>query len=156
MSRIINIDALRGVSVLMIVMLHISALSDIPKSNISSILIQFMSYGVPFFFVISGFVISLTSQNLFNGQTLNNFFIKRALKIIPLYFLFLFFWLFIFYIFNEINIQCVFRLLGFQRIITQLIKLILKKYSNPFKVARVPNNNNKINKNDFKKIFKPL
>lgn len=105
MSRIINIDALRGVSVLMIVMLHISALSDIPKSNISSILIQFMSYGVPFFFVISGFVISLTSQNLFNGQTLNNFFIKRALKIIPLYLLFLFFWLFIFYIFNEINIQ---------------------------------------------------
>tara|TARA_B100000575_G_scaffold294067_1_gene307831 strand:+ start:6238 stop:7305 length:1068 start_codon:yes stop_codon:yes gene_type:complete len=101
MERIKNIDALRGISVSMIVMLHILALSNLPNSKLLNISIQTLSYGVPFFFVISGYVISLTSKDLFNGQTLQNYIVKRASKIIPLYFLFLTIWLTVFYISNQ-------------------------------------------------------
>jgi peptidoglycan/LPS O-acetylase OafA/YrhL len=81
------LDGLRGVAILMVVLLH----------NFG-----FMSYfffgwlGVDLFFVLSGFLITDILLRTFHTKNfLRNFYIRRALRIFPIYYLSLFLCLFI-------------------------------------------------------------
>lgn len=53
------VDSLRGISILMIMLLHALVLTDVSYGKYMQFLIDRLSLGVPFFFIISGYVISL-------------------------------------------------------------------------------------------------
>ena len=76
-----NIDTLRGISILLVVIYHL-------KLDILNY--KFLSggyLGVDIFFVISGYLItSILSLNVSNGKfDFKNFFLRRFLRIVPVY-----------------------------------------------------------------------
>lgn len=80
-----NIDFLRGIAVLMTIAAHYSPIE-----------IPYLWYGVSIFFAISGFLITdillrKKEQSLPVSQILRKFYIRRALRLFPLYYLFIFF-----------------------------------------------------------------
>lgn len=90
-----TLDSLRAIAVLMVVLHHY-----MPNAKIGSL--SFGYYGVDLFFTISGFLITsiLLNQKLSNksfSKILKNFYIRRTLRIFPIYFLFLFLLLFLQY-----------------------------------------------------------
>lgn len=101
-SRNLNLDYLRGLSIVMIMLLHALVLTDIYYGKELSLLIERLSLGVPFFFILSGYVISLNySKKLDDKSNLIIYFINRGSKILPLYWLFLFIWFLFFYYISE-------------------------------------------------------
>jgi peptidoglycan/LPS O-acetylase OafA/YrhL len=82
-----NIDFLRAIAVLMTVFAHYSPVE-----------IPYLWYGVSIFFSISGFLITEILLDKKEGrfnilQTLKNFYIRRSLRLFPLYYTFIFlFW----------------------------------------------------------------
>ena len=85
-----ELDSLRTLAVLMTLLAHFSP-----------VIIPYMWYGVPIFFTISGFLITTILLNTFNGDPtasrpvlIRNFMVRRALRLFPIYYLFItFFWL---------------------------------------------------------------
>ena len=92
-SRIPSLDGLRAISIAMVLAGHaasgISALKDRP---ILPYTIFSGSRGVSVFFVISGFLITslLLQEEKLNGRiSLKNFYIRRAFRILPPFWIFL-------------------------------------------------------------------
>lgn len=91
-SRIDEIDGLRGIAILSVVILHwiVQPLSPLlSKMGIENVL-WLTAYGVDLFFVISGFLIGgilLRIGKRFSGM--RSFYIRRILRIWPLYYLLL-------------------------------------------------------------------
>jgi len=82
-----NIQALRGLAALMVVLIHL--LSTHPSVSIGT---PHMLYGwvgpigVDIFFVISGFVVSLSAYSTHkNEKSVKTFFLKRLIRVYPLY-----------------------------------------------------------------------
>ena len=67
MHRLESVQALRGVAVLFVVLSHVG-------------FINFGAFGVDLFFCISGFIMMYITQ-----KSTDNFFYKRVIRIIPLY-----------------------------------------------------------------------
>lgn len=83
-NRIEEIDALRGIAALSVVLFHYTTIYDF-RHNVASTLGWHFTigyYGVYLFFVISGFVILLTLQNCRTGL---DFAISRFSRIFPAY-----------------------------------------------------------------------
>jgi peptidoglycan/LPS O-acetylase OafA/YrhL len=85
-----EIDALRGVAVLFVLLAHFRALVPVDWTVYS--LFKFEA-GVPLFFAISGFVISGTLIPRLDagrfGPTIAGFYVRRAYRILPLAYLWL-------------------------------------------------------------------
>lgn len=80
-----GLDGLRAISMLMVIIAHASYNSPFKASYLGKT-------GVNIFFVISGFLITtlLLKEKLINGRiSLKNFYIRRALRIMPVVYLFL-------------------------------------------------------------------
>jgi peptidoglycan/LPS O-acetylase OafA/YrhL len=94
----IQLDSLRALAVLSVSLLHFTP--DVPNSFASSLKpIYLLFHGVPLFFVLSGFLITaillrcrdiIRSNNQSVGFTLRRFYIRRFLRIFPIYYLTLF------------------------------------------------------------------
>jgi peptidoglycan/LPS O-acetylase OafA/YrhL len=94
----IQLDSLRALAVLSVALLHFTP--DVPNSFASSLRpIYQLFHGVPLFFVLSGFLITgillrcrdiIRSNNQSVGFTLRRFYIRRFLRIFPIYYLTLF------------------------------------------------------------------
>src|SRR6478735_5103209 len=89
--RISGLDGLRGISILLVIMCHASwfAFLDLPK-NVAVVLDQVTLplgyFGVPIFFVISGFIIThllLREEKATGLISLKKFWAKRFIRIIP-------------------------------------------------------------------------
>jgi peptidoglycan/LPS O-acetylase OafA/YrhL len=85
-----SLDSLRTIAVLMVVFLHF-----LPDANVGQFGIG--QYGVDVFFTISGFLITTillhqkySDEKRSNTKILKNFYIRRSLRIFPIYFLLLF------------------------------------------------------------------
>lgn len=84
-----DIDSLRAVAVFMTMLAHFAPVE-----------IPYLWYGVPIFFTISGFLITtillnttINKPSIPTTSIVSNFIIRRALRLFPIYFLFLlFFW----------------------------------------------------------------
>jgi peptidoglycan/LPS O-acetylase OafA/YrhL len=92
-----NLDCLRAFAALMVICIHISSWLKFPDTPFYSKLELCLSLndyggrcGVYFFFVISGFLITylmFTEQASVGSLSVKNFYIRRVLRIWPLYFL---------------------------------------------------------------------
>ncbi|QPG58670.2 acyltransferase [Shewanella eurypsychrophilus] len=87
MARINFIDSLRGIAILGVIATHAASFSSY-DGLFSSVILQ-AGYGVQLFFIISAFTIFFTldraSQN--DPRFIKNFYIKRLLRIAPVYWL---------------------------------------------------------------------
>lgn len=99
-SRISDLDGLRGVAVLMVIALHIFKRADYFTEN--PILASITSLttvgwmGVDIFFTLSGFLItSILLQARDEANYFKNFYMRRALRIVPLYLVLILFVLFL-------------------------------------------------------------
>lgn len=91
-ARIYEIDGLRGLAILSIIFLHwvIQPLSFLFSKSVNETLSLF-AYGVDLFFVISGFLIGGILLRIGkNVSGAKSFYIRRILRIWPLYYLLLF------------------------------------------------------------------
>lgn len=84
MKKLEHIDALRGVAILMVMLVHVSQ----KISGLSSKIILLSGYGqmgVQLFFVISAYTLWLSSAKRKDEQNkLLNYFIRRVFRIAPL------------------------------------------------------------------------
>lgn len=95
MKKLPNLDSIRSIAFLTVFMAHaFSAKTEAVLNNpVFKGVVQFrevLSFGVPVFFVLSGFLISylmLKEQSVNNKFSVKNFYIRRVLRIWPLYFL---------------------------------------------------------------------
>ena len=105
MSKIPSLDGLRAISILIVINTHAAHNASYPEPLSKWIPFE-GDFGVTVFFVISGFLITTL---LFNEQEklgtidLKNFYIRRILRIFPVYFLYLFV-VFLFDKFQQIDI----------------------------------------------------
>jgi peptidoglycan/LPS O-acetylase OafA/YrhL len=89
-GRYRTIDGMRGLAALSVVFYHLSK-SLSPELNellphFVNILFSFGYLGVPVFFVISGFVISLSiGSNIISRQYFGNFILRRSIRLDPTY-----------------------------------------------------------------------
>lgn len=106
MNKIKILDGVRGLSILMVLFSHLTILS--PNNWFSKLLLSFSylgRFGVNLFFILSGFLITLVLLKTKQSKSyFKNFYIRRILRILPVYYLFLFLGYFIFpYFANEYN-----------------------------------------------------
>lgn len=94
-----NLQILRGISALLVCFFHFRESLNFGDFPLGDILFSQGSIGVPVFFVISGFIMTFTTKNLNFSKTGNlknavlNFYKKRIIRIVPLYYLLTFAWM---------------------------------------------------------------
>ena len=95
-SRLNWLQTLRGVAALMVCCFHLRALlnEDYP---LGEFLFSNGRLGVPLFFIVNGFIISYTTRAIPGDKPSEvfSFLLRRAIRIIPLYYLATFLWIFI-------------------------------------------------------------
>lgn len=93
MSRIAGFDGIRGLSVLAVVCTHLHVYSAVHEASLLSARVIPMihgSTGVQAFFILSGFLITylLVKEHEATGRiSLRNFYVRRTLRIFPIYLL---------------------------------------------------------------------
>lgn len=81
------LDVMRGVAISLVLLHHIGfRFADVPRDSVAEFLWAIGWSGVDIFFVISGFLITGILLSLRERAEFRGFFIKRAFRIIPLYF----------------------------------------------------------------------
>jgi peptidoglycan/LPS O-acetylase OafA/YrhL len=90
--KVVSLDGMRGLAILAVMLHH--SVGRLPSSNFPQQVVAWLSYlgwsGVDLFFVLSGFLI--TGILLDSRQAVNyfsSFYARRALRIFPLYYMFL-------------------------------------------------------------------
>ena len=79
------IDALRGVAILMVVLVHTS--HNIPELTYPGLrFAQYGQMGVQLFFVVSAFTLALSFEGRHEKHNVRNFFIRRFFRIAPAYY----------------------------------------------------------------------
>ncbi|WP_158590500.1 acyltransferase family protein [Noviherbaspirillum cavernae] len=91
MKKILGFDALRALSVVLVILSHVGIIGSVSSPILKAFFTVFnANTGVTIFFVLSGFLITslLISEYKSTGSiSIKNFFIRRALRILPLYYL---------------------------------------------------------------------
>lgn len=86
-SRMVSLDALRGLSILLVVAYHVARRFPADATDpIASALFETGWAGVDLFFAISGFLITRILISGSGWEHLRGFFVKRFFRIFPLYF----------------------------------------------------------------------
>lgn len=92
-----HLQILRGISALLVCCFHFRNEINFENLKIGTALFQKGSIGVPIFFVISGFIMAFTTRNIDLKSKLypqiSSFYKKRAIRIVPIYFLLTFLWM---------------------------------------------------------------
>ena len=93
-ERVRELDGVRGISIIVVVAFHLLKRADYFTSNETLHFITRLSsigwVGVDIFFVLSGFLItSILLRTKHEKNYFNNFYVRRSLRIFPLYFVFI-------------------------------------------------------------------
>jgi peptidoglycan/LPS O-acetylase OafA/YrhL len=92
MQRIKGFDGIRGLAALAVVLTHLNVWGILQRSGVMSAALVPLVHGmaaVQAFFVLSGFLITtllITEHNTTGSIAIGHFFIRRALRIFPLYY----------------------------------------------------------------------
>ena len=94
-KRIDVIQLVRGIGALLVCLFHFKGLLNTSTSHLGTTLFGNGAIGVSLFFIISGFIMVYTTRKS-DGSALyvKNFMIKRLIRIIPLYYIMVLFWVF--------------------------------------------------------------
>jgi peptidoglycan/LPS O-acetylase OafA/YrhL len=85
-SRVASLDALRGVAILLVVLYHLPLHASGPLSRDLRLVAACGWAGVDLFFVLSGFLITgILYDSRGNSDYFRNFYMRRVLRIMPLY-----------------------------------------------------------------------
>jgi peptidoglycan/LPS O-acetylase OafA/YrhL len=80
------IQLFRGLAALLVCCFHMKGL--LPENSFGIVLFKKGSIGVPLFFIISGFIMYVTTYKIeWNFNKIKTFLFKRAIRILPLYYL---------------------------------------------------------------------
>ena len=81
-KRNVELDAVRGIAVLMVVLHHFLQIFSLPANLnwFSQFFINFGQYGVELFFIVSGFVIFSSYPEI---RSIKNFILQRVTRLIP-------------------------------------------------------------------------
>lgn len=91
-ERVEGLDALRGIAACAIVILHSAYIHDIGIPH--DIFLKFFAMGVPLFFIISAFSMSIRYKSGFSDRgSLTDFAIRRFARIAPLFYVMIAAWL---------------------------------------------------------------
>lgn len=87
-DKIEIVQLLRGLAALLVCCFHMKGILVFSGVGVGKILFGSGSIGVPFFFMISGFIMVFTTRNSTpTWAYVRSFFLKRAIRIIPVYYL---------------------------------------------------------------------
>ena len=90
-GHLIPLDGLRGLAILLVLLLHFTTDMEIPAGTVAAGVrsaFQIGWTGVDLFFVLSGFLITgILVDNKGGGRYFSAFYARRALRILPVYFL---------------------------------------------------------------------
>jgi exopolysaccharide production protein ExoZ len=85
-TQIQVIQLFRGLAALLVCCFHMKGL--LPENSFGFVLFKKGSIGVPLFFIISGFIMYVTTYQIeWNFDKIKTFLFKRAVRILPLYYL---------------------------------------------------------------------
>lgn len=85
-TQIQVIQLFRGLAALLVCCFHMKGL--LPENSFGFVLFKKGSIGVPLFFIISGFIMYVTTSQIeWNFDKVKTFLLKRAVRIIPLYYI---------------------------------------------------------------------
>ncbi|SDD62625.1 Peptidoglycan/LPS O-acetylase OafA/YrhL, contains acyltransferase and SGNH-hydrolase domains [Mucilaginibacter pineti] len=107
--HIIELDGMRGLAVLIVMMFHFNVMSLVPVNIIDGFFSRLLNagwIGVDMFFALSGFLITgILIESKKRGNYFVSFYYKRTLRIFPLYYLYLIVLFVLFYplIINKIS-----------------------------------------------------
>lgn len=93
-----NLQFLRGLSALLVVIFHMRSFAEIYTIGfpvLNWLIGDYGRLGVDVFFILSGFLISITTQNNISSI---QFFIKRTIRVVPLYWLMTFVFLGVYFL----------------------------------------------------------
>jgi exopolysaccharide production protein ExoZ len=96
-KRIDVIQLVRGIAALLVCIFHLKGLLNTSTTHYGTTLFGGGAIGVSLFFIISGFIMVYTTRKS-DGSLLyaKNFMIKRLVRIIPLYYMMVLFWVFVY------------------------------------------------------------
>jgi peptidoglycan/LPS O-acetylase OafA/YrhL len=90
-GHLVPLDGLRGLAILLVMLVHFTTDMELPAGSIAvgvRSAFQFGWTGVDLFFVLSGFLITgILVDNKGSGRYFSAFYARRALRILPVYFL---------------------------------------------------------------------
>jgi peptidoglycan/LPS O-acetylase OafA/YrhL len=90
-GHLVPLDGLRGLAILLVMLVHFTTDMEVPVGSIAAGVrsaFQFGWTGVDLFFVLSGFLITgILVDNKGSGRYFSAFYARRALRILPVYFL---------------------------------------------------------------------
>lgn len=94
-ANLIGLNALRGIAAVTIVIFHVHGIPNLTLAPALTFIQRFFGLGVPLFFVISAFSLFLsTSSRVGSEGWLSAYFIRRLMRIAPLFYLVAVFYLF--------------------------------------------------------------
>ena len=102
MQRVRGLDALRAIAIFAVIIFHLGGswnrMGLIQETNFVFRVTQTGSFGVQLFFIISGYLLSLLYSD--SSFRMKLFFYRRIGRILPLWFIYIFIWLFIHNVFK--------------------------------------------------------
>ena len=102
MQRVRGLDALRAIAIFAVIIFHLGGswnrMGLIQETNFVFRVTQTGSFGVQLFFIISGYLLSLLYSD--SSFSIKHFFYRRIGRILPLWFIYIFIWLFIHNVFK--------------------------------------------------------
>ena len=106
-TRFLELDGLRGIAILLVMLFHFTIAE--PITFLDVVVLKVARYGwsgVDLFFVLSGFLITGILINAKgHAHFFRNFYIRRALRILPLYYAFVLALLFLYPIVGRHNVR---------------------------------------------------
>ena len=96
MKKLEYIDALRGLAILGVIMIHTSVFGTLPLQGTVGNIVQQGSRGVQLFYLVSAFTLFLSFESSSSKERfpVRNFFIRRFFRIAPMYYLAICYYLF--------------------------------------------------------------
>lgn len=90
-----SLDLLRGVAILLVVLSHCSAAARGAVPGLSWFAGEYGELGVQLFFIVSGYTMMLTFGGKVDSAAVRSFYIRRAFRIVPLFWIAIVFYLLI-------------------------------------------------------------